>query len=239
MDTLNSLIASFTVDKLTQFFRQKISTFKPDEENYEYLFEDNENITDNYEDIAKIGEADLTNSDDLLVICAKTLAQLTDRTGKKGQFEIAKKILKEENKDAAFFIFYDDRGSFRFSLIRANFFGAKREFTDFKRYTYFVSPTQTNNTFIKQISACDYNDLESIQEAFSVEPLNKQFYQQIAESFYGLIGGKVGTSNKTKEYNAVLKLPGYDIETNRIVPLVGHHVKYFPEIVCFVHYKCY
>ena len=66
MDTLNNLIASFTVDKLKQFLRQKISTFKPDEENYEYLFRDNENIAENYEDIEKIGEADLTNSDDLL-----------------------------------------------------------------------------------------------------------------------------------------------------------------------------
>ena len=126
MATLNNLITGFSVDKLKQFFRQKISTFKPDEGNYEYLFEDNETITDNYEDIIKIGEADLTNSDDLIAITAKTLAPLTNRTGKKRQFEIAKKILKEENKDAAFFIFYDDNGNFRFSLIRANFLGDRK-----------------------------------------------------------------------------------------------------------------
>jgi len=215
IDTLNNLITDFTVDKLNQFFRQKINTFKPDKEDYEYLFEDNENITNNYKEIVKIGEADLTNSDDLVIITAKTITPLTNRTGKKKQFEIAKKILKEENKDASFFIFYDENGNFRFSLIRTNIFGTKRDFTDFKRYTYFVSPTQTNNTFIGQITACDYNDLDNILEAFSVEPLNKQFYEQIADSFYNLIGGNVGIGNKSKEYKSVLKLPGYDINTNR------------------------
>ena len=215
MDTLNHLIDNFTIDTLKQLFRQKISSFKPDDEDYEYLFEDNENITDNYSNIVKIGEADLSNSDDLLILTAKTSEPLTKRTGKKRQYEIAKKVLKEENKDAAFFIFYDENGQFRFSFIRTNFLGAKRDFTDFKRYTYFVSPEFSNNTFKKQFEICNCSDLDSILTAFSVEPLNKLFYNQIAESFYGLIGGKVGTDKKAKEYNAVLKLPSMDSVTHR------------------------
>ena len=186
-DILNYLITDFSVDKLEQFFRQRINSFKTDEEDYAYLFEDNENIADNYKSIVKIGKADLLNSDDLLVITAKTLAKLTNKTGKKRQFEIAKKILKEENKDAAFFIFYDDNGNFRFSLIRANFLGAKREFTDFKRYTYFVSKELTNKTFISQISKTDFNDLDSIQEAFSVEPITKQFYEKLQYWYFWAI----------------------------------------------------
>ncbi len=201
MATLNNLITGFSVDKLKQFFRQKISTFKPDEGNYEYLFEDNENITDNYEDIIKIGEADLTNSDDLIAITAKTLAPLTNRTGKKRQFEIAKKILKEENKDAAFFIFYDDNGNFRFSLIRANFLGAKRDFTDFRRYTYFVSPELTNKTFKSQISKADFNDLDSIQEAFSVEPITKQFYEKLQHWYFWAINNVKFPDHAEREKN--------------------------------------
>jgi hypothetical protein len=196
MDTLNNLITNFSVDTLKLFFRQKISSFKSDEENYEYLFEDND-----YEDITKIGEADLKNSDDLLIISAKTLAPLTNKTGKKRQFEIAKKILSEENKDAAFFIFYDESGNFRFSFVKANFVETKKSFTDFKRYTYFVSPSQTNNTFITQISACNYKDLDNILEAFSVEPLNKQFYEQIAKAFYSLIDADLKLPSKTNRKN--------------------------------------
>jgi len=182
---LKTLIENFSVTNLKDVFREKIAAFKPYDENYEYLFD--EQITDNYEDIKKIGEADLTNTDDILIITAKTLNQLTTRTEKKRQYEIAKKILKEEDKDAAFFIFYDDDGNFRFSLIRVNFIGAKRDFTDFKRYTYFVSPKQTNKTFINQISKCDFNSLDSIQEAFSVEPITKQFYEKLQRWYFWAI----------------------------------------------------
>ena len=31
----------------------------------------------------------------------------------------------------------------------------------------------------------------------------------------------------------------FDIETKMIVPLVGHHVKYFPPVIAWVHYKCH
>jgi len=31
----------------------------------------------------------------------------------------------------------------------------------------------------------------------------------------------------------------YDIQTKRIEPLVGHHVKYFPPVIAFVHYCCH
>lgn len=212
---LERLISDFDIETLKQFFINKITTFKPKQEDYEYLFEDNENITANYQDIQKIGEADLKNSADLLVIAAKTLTPISERTGKKRQFEIAKKILKEEDKDAAFFIFYDENVSFRFSFIRTNFIGTKRDFTDFKRYTYFVTPEQTNKTFISQISKCNFSDLDSILEAFSVEPLNKEFYKQIANSFYSLIGGKIKNGSKTQVYNSVLQLPSKNIETNR------------------------
>ena len=31
----------------------------------------------------------------------------------------------------------------------------------------------------------------------------------------------------------------FDIETRRREPLVGHHVKYFPPVIAFVHYHCH
>ena len=183
MDTLNTLITNFSIESLIQFFRQKINTFKPEKENYEYLFEDNESIIENYEDIKKIGEADINNSDDLIIITAKTIAQLTNRTGKKRQFEIAKKILKEEYKDAAFFIFYDENGNFRFSFIRANYIGVKRDYSTWKRYTYFVNPEKPNKTFRKQIDKCDFDSLDNILKAFSLEAVTDDFYNEFSPRF--------------------------------------------------------
>jgi len=198
---INSLITDFSIEQLKLFFRRKMTKFKPIEDNYEYLFEDREEITDCFTNIIKIGEADLTNNDDLLVITAKTNEPLTNRTGKKRQYEIAKRILKEENKDAAFFVFYDDDGSFRFSFIRANFLGTKRDFTDFKRYTYFVSKKLTNKTFISQISKADFNNLNSIQEAFNVEPLTKQFYEKLQHWYFWAINNVKFSDDAEEEKN--------------------------------------
>ena len=46
---INSLIENFSIDTLKNFFRAKLRTFKPDNETYEYLFEDNNYINDHYQ----------------------------------------------------------------------------------------------------------------------------------------------------------------------------------------------
>ncbi len=213
MSKINSLIEDFSTSNLIAFLRASIPSFKPDDDDdLDHLFQ--EHIYDKYESIVKIGKAEI-DKDELIVIASKTNEPLTERTGKKNQYEIAKTILKHEVKDASLFVFYDDEGNFRFSFVKANYLGTKRDFTDFKRYSYFVTPSQTNKTFIKQVGSCNFNSLNEIIQAFSVEPLNKQFYQDIAKSFYGLIGGKVKIGSRNLEFDTALKLPSKPVETNR------------------------
>ncbi|WP_445957614.1 Eco57I restriction-modification methylase domain-containing protein [Yeosuana sp.] len=215
MSQLTNLINKFSNTNLIAFLREnnKIPSLKMLSENLDYLFQ--EEVFDKYESIEKIGEATI-NKDDLIIIAAETSEPITERTGKKNQYEIAKKILKHEVKDAALFVFYDSEGNFRFSFVKANYLGTKREFTEYKRYTYFVSPKQTNKTFIKQIGSCGFSSLNEIIEAFSVEPLNKQFYQEIAKAFYELIGGKYKQGTKTiNADNPQLVLPSTPLKDNR------------------------
>ena len=209
---IDKLIADFSLDNLAAFFRNKISSFNSEKEDLRFLFD--ESKFEKYSSIDKIGEAEI-DSDELIIICSKTTDPITERTGKKRQYDIAKKVLKQEVKDAAFFIFYDDKGNFRFSFVRANYLGNRRDFTDFKRYTYFVSPALTNNTFKRQIESCNFTTLDEIIEAFSVEPLNKQFYQEIAKAFYTLIGGTVKINSRNIEFSNEMQLPSTPIETNR------------------------
>lgn len=204
MSLLNNLIDSFSIQNLQNFLRDKMPSFKPTKEGIEHLLNDKE--FENYQSILKIGEA-ILNNEDILVFASNTTEHLTERTGKKNQYEIAKRILKDDRKDAALFIFYDDKGDFRFSFVRANYLGTKRDFTDFKRYSYFVSASLTNNTFIKQVGGCSFNSLDEIIKAFSVEPLNKLFYQDIAKSFYSLIGGSVLENKKIVERATTLIMP--------------------------------
>ncbi|MGZ0014822.1 Eco57I restriction-modification methylase domain-containing protein [Yeosuana sp. AK3] len=204
MSKINTLIEDFSTSNLISFLRDSIKSFKPKDADLDHLFPDD--IFEKYESITKVGDAVIAK-DDLIVITSKTTDPLTERSGKKKQYEIAKKILKEELKDAALFVFYDDDGNFRFSFVKANYLGTKRDFTTFKRYSYFVTTDQTNKTFIRQIGNCNFNSLDEIIEAFSVEPLNKLFYQEIAKAFYSLIGGKVKIGSRDEEFNKVIILP--------------------------------
>lgn len=71
--------------------------------------------------------------------------------------------------------------------MKANFEGKTKKYSDFKRYTYFVSKEQTNRTFIEQTEKAEFSDIDSIIEAFSIEPLNKQFYKDISIKFNDLV----------------------------------------------------
>ncbi|RTZ09014.1 TaqI-like C-terminal specificity domain-containing protein [Flavobacterium sp. GSP6] len=223
---IDNLIYTFSQNNLTQFLRNKIPTFKQGEDDLSYLFDDE--VFEKYESIVKIGEATIQN-DDLIVITSKTSDPLTEKSGKKNQYEIAKKILKEELKDAALFIFFDDEGNFRFSFVKANYLGNKRNFTDFKRYSYFVSSIKANKTFKKQVGECNFSSLDEIIKSFSVEPLNKLFYQEISKAFYELIGGKITIASKKYDFNALLELPSTPLANRKIyqefaVRLIGRTI---------------
>jgi len=178
-DILLGIIDDFQVDSFKQFFRTKNRSFAPHTEDL------NEYNDDNFEDSLKLGDIDFSKEGQELIVCSfETLKPLTERSGKKAQYEKGKKVLKQLQADAGIFIFYDNNGSFRFSLIYANYLGKKRDWSTFRRYTYFVSPGQTNKTFLQQIGNGDFSTLEKIKKAFSVEAVTKDFYKDIANWYF-------------------------------------------------------
>lgn len=118
---------------------------------------------------------------------------MSERSSKKKQFEIAKLVLKEDFKDGAIFVFYDALGKFRFSFIRRNWDKkAENKYSSWKRFTYFVNPEETNKTFKQRIGNCTFADLDSIQEAFSVEKLTKEFYNDLFKWYQWALTPEVG-----------------------------------------------
>jgi adenine-specific DNA-methyltransferase len=175
-EILRQIIEDFSPEKFINFFRIKNPNFRPLEIN---LGIENEDFSLS----KKIGEVQF--EDNNIIFCTfKVLKELTERSGKKKQYELGKRILKNENADAGIFIFYDKDNKFRFSLIYTEYFGTKRKFSHFKRFTYFVSKDQTNNTFLRQVGDGDFSSLEKIKEAFSVEPITKEFYKEIQTWFF-------------------------------------------------------
>lgn len=224
---MDKLIQNFSIKSITDFFKNKISSFSPNSENLDYILKDADFA--HFSDLQKIGEVEFNNSDELIVFTCKFQGVLSERSSKKRQFEIAKKILKEDFKDGAIFIFYDDNDCFRFSFIRKNYGNKDQKFTNWKRYTYFVDPARTNKTFKNRINGCNFSSLEDIQEAFSVEKLNKKFYEEIATAFYSLIGGKVSINKKEVSFDAKLQLPSTPVENRKVyqefaVRLIGRTI---------------
>ncbi|BCB96416.1 hypothetical protein JZK55_13380 [Dissulfurispira thermophila] len=178
METLKDIINNFSPEEFIHFFRQKNRSFKPfNEPAPQYNDED-------FTDCLFLGEIPFNATDRLIIYAFKVNRDLTERSGKKAQYEKGKKILKESYADAGIFIFYDSQGRFRFSLIHTDYTGTKRQWSHFKRYTYFVSPEETNKTFLQRIGDGDFSSLSAIKEAFSVEKVTKEFYQEIANWYF-------------------------------------------------------
>ena len=182
-DRLSRVIEDFTDRNLNLFFRSKC-------ENYAETLENLSQYDDErFSDFQRLGEIKFDDGDKLVVTTSLVNGNLSERSGKKAQYEKAKKILKElAVYDAGFFIFHDDSGSFRFSLVYGQAEGTRKSWSNFRRFTYFVSKDQTNKTFRIRVGGCTFVTLEAVKEAFSVEKVNKEFYGEIAKYYYRLTG---------------------------------------------------
>lgn len=176
--TLEHLIQDFSTDRIIKFFRERSPKFAPIKES---LGDYNDDI---FKDGIKLGEIKFDETEELIVCAFKCDATLSERSGKKAQYEKAKKILKERISDAGIFVFYDAAGNFRFSLVYTNYLGKQKDWSTFRRFTYFVNKESTNKTFLQRIGDADFSTLDKIQEAFSVEKVTKEFYENISYWYF-------------------------------------------------------
>lgn len=167
---LQDIINDFNPEHFINFFRNKNDKFK--HPNQALYYEDS-----NFENGKKLEEIILEDGN--LIVCSfQAKEALSERSGKKNQYKLGRDILKKENIDAGIFIFYDKENNFRFSLIYTNYSGKDRRFSDFRRFTYFVSPNLTNNTFCQRVGDGDFSSLAKIKEAFSVGPVTNKFFEE-------------------------------------------------------------
>ena len=182
-EALKQIFETFEPNVLIDFFRAiGVRTLTPVTRSYEIIEAD----TSHFCTPDLLGVIKLGNEDELAVFTVKVIRSLTERSGKKAQYELAKKILKTENRYiAGIFIFHDDKNDFRFSLVYSvPLATGKRDWSNFRRYTYFVSEEQSNKTFIHQITQADFSSVEMLTEAFSVEKVTKAFYAELQNWYF-------------------------------------------------------
>ena len=172
-NTLENLINHFDPKTLQEFFylkaRDKWQEYTEPLPQYE---------DDLFVDISRIGNLRLDDNSLIGVYTIAVPKELTERASKKKQFELGRKILKDY-PDAGFFVFYDSEGNFRFSFIYSIYAGTKREFSHYKRHTYYVSAGKICRTFKKALLEANFDTLKNIIAAFSTYPLTKAFYTEI------------------------------------------------------------
>ncbi len=175
---LTDLIQNPTSENLLRFIRDKNTTFRPLREALTLSEEEQ------FSQGLLVGEIPFSLYESFIICSFKVNKPLSERSGKKAQYDLAKKILKDHQKDAGIFVFFDDHGAFRFSLVYANYLGKKQDWSAFRRFTYFVSPQLTNKTFLQRVGEGDFSSLDAIKEAFSVEKVTKDFYQEISYWYF-------------------------------------------------------
>ncbi|MGA1847587.1 Eco57I restriction-modification methylase domain-containing protein [Deferribacter abyssi] len=178
---LQEIIENFNINKFHKVFEDKNYAYTRINEHLDYA----EFKKEGFSDLLLLGEMPIDEIDTLAVVGVKVNKTLTERSGKRKQFDLAKKILKDNwHYKAGIFIFYDDKGDFRFSLIHKIHEGKKEKLSSYKRYTYFVSKNFTNKTFINQLNEADFTSLQSLKEAFSLAKVTKEFYSEISNWFH-------------------------------------------------------
>jgi hypothetical protein len=143
----------------------------------------------------QIGVVEFSDGKTLIIGTVYVQKELTARTGKRKQYDLAKRILKSGNHNAGIFAFYDNAGCFRFSLITVTYHGTKRQFSTFRRYTFFVDPELPNKTFLQQMQRADFSTLAGIQETFSLEAVSDEFYKDFKPRFDAIAAAVQGTDD--------------------------------------------
>ncbi len=201
-DSISKLVEGISPNAITSFFKDKNSSFRAKREPLEVA------MRTEFTQLQKLGEINYRDTaENLLIFSCRYSGTLNERSAKKEQFDIAKRVLQDDFKDGAVFVFYDDKGTFRFSFIRRNYGDDKQKFTPWRRYTYLVEPeAKTNKTFRKRVGDCDFSSLDSIQEAFSVTYVSDKFFEEyktIYGELCGYITGKYFEKKGTKWVEAV------------------------------------
>jgi len=106
-----------------------------------------------------------------------------------------------------------DTPNWRFSLMTATLKanvegGIEKVLSNPKRYSFFLGPqakVKTPTRFL--IDKGSINDLNDLKGRFSIEVVNREFYNEISELFIELIGGEVSRKRKKQSFKSLLSLP--------------------------------
>ena len=189
--TWEKLCKEFTLEQLTEILRRMAPGFRPGHDSLDTFAEED----GAFEEVAQIGVIELPDAQTVFIGVVSVQGELTARSGKRKQYDLAKRILKSSNHNAGIFAFHDNAGRFRLSLVTVTYYGTRRQFSTFRRYTFFVAPDLPNKTFLQQMQRADFSTLSGILETFSLEAVSNEFYKEFKPRFDAIAASVKGTDD--------------------------------------------
>ncbi|MBX0311509.1 MAG: Eco57I restriction-modification methylase domain-containing protein [Sulfurihydrogenibium sp.] len=179
MKKLSNLINNFSLKNLEEYLLSKGFTINTRPIDNIQDIKEKYHISDAYE----IGHTKLKQNTDLITFAIK-LNNITEKTSKKNQLNIAKELLKKHQKTYGLFVFYDNNKNFRLSFIFKTAYNTNTKDNQYKRFTFHINPNLPNKTIIKQLKKCNFTDLDSIKKAFNIQSIAKDFYNDLLNWYY-------------------------------------------------------
>ena len=189
---LKDLIGGASPETATAYFRSVSDHFRPSRTDASDLLKGDQDLLENLEEL---GQIEFPDGQVLQVLCGKLIGEQSSRRSRTAQHEVTRQIaLKQNWADAGLFVFHDNEGRFRFGLVATTYQGRKREFSSWRRYSYFIDPAEGCRTFLERVGGCNWSSLDAVREAFSVEQVTREFYKDYAVVF-GKVKKAVGAAN--------------------------------------------
>lgn len=188
---IQNLIQGFSPEQLANFLRLRAPLFRPGRASLnEFLKQD-----DAFDRAEQIGLIELPKAQTLIVGVVHVSDEITAKSSKRKQYDLAKRMLKAGNHNAGIFAFHDDASRFRLSLVTVTYHGTRRQFSTFRRYTFFVDPALPNKTFVQQMGRADFSTIDGLLETFSLEAVSDEFYKEFKPRFDALSKAAQGTDD--------------------------------------------
>jgi adenine-specific DNA-methyltransferase len=141
----------------------------------------------------------------LLVVSAELPEgeELRERSSRIKQFKFAKKVLDSAMSNPSpgvdgllsqgLFVFHDDQGNFRLSLVYGKPEGTKLVWSVVKRLSFYVEAGAGNKTF-RDRADLPWSTFDKLQDAFSVEKLTKEFYSRLFKWYQWALSDEMGVT---------------------------------------------
>ncbi|OMH39832.1 hypothetical protein [Desulfurobacterium indicum] len=139
-----------------------------------------------------LGTYEDNENNKILFLTVELGRESTLERARKTQRDFVARIIEEYDAEAAVVAFYvPGSDNWRLSFVRSVYhFDEKgkpvQELTSYRRYSFLLGKGEPFYTAYKQLSTLKENpnpDIDSIENSFSVEPVTKEFYEELKKVF--------------------------------------------------------